>query len=80
MCAVACVPCLAVLCLAAGRLDYCTDSWALGMLVLCLRKGKQPFWWLKDEATLPSGGEQAFFAFLQQASLVVYAVLYIKPL
>jgi serine/threonine protein kinase len=38
----------------AGRLDYCTDSWALGLLVLGLRKGQQPFWWLKQEGRLPS--------------------------
>jgi hypothetical protein len=40
---------------AAGRLDFCTDSWALGLLVLSLRKGQQPFWWLKQEGRLPSG-------------------------
>lgn len=60
MCHTTLLSCLcraAVLCavLSAGRLDYCTDSWALGMLVLCLRKGKQPFWWLKEDNTLPSG-------------------------
>jgi len=40
---------------AAGRLDYCTDSWALGLLVLSLRKGQQPFWWVKQQGKLPSG-------------------------
>jgi hypothetical protein len=32
---------------AAGRLDFCLDSWGLGLLLLCLRRGKRPFWWLQ---------------------------------
>lgn len=63
VCLPACLPvclpaCLSAPCTgaaAAGRLDYCTDSWALGLLVLSLRKGQQPFWWLKQEGKLPSG-------------------------
>jgi hypothetical protein len=31
----------------AGRLDFCLDSWGLGLLLLCLRRGKRPFWWLQ---------------------------------
>lgn len=50
-----CVTCVRPVVPAAGRLDYCTDSWALGLLVLSLRKGQQPFWWLKQEGRLPSG-------------------------
>jgi hypothetical protein len=35
---------------AAGRLDFCLDSWGLGLLLLCLRRGKRPFWWLQVRA------------------------------
>jgi hypothetical protein len=35
---------------ASGRLDFCLDSWGLGLLLLCLRRGKRPFWWLQVRA------------------------------
>jgi hypothetical protein len=31
----------------AGRLDFCVDSWGLGLLLLALRRAKRPFWWLQ---------------------------------
>uniref|UniRef100_A0A383WPB6 Protein kinase domain-containing protein n=1 Tax=Tetradesmus obliquus TaxID=3088 RepID=A0A383WPB6_TETOB len=38
----------------AGRLDFCIDSWGLGLLLLCLRRGRRPFWWLQEVGVMPA--------------------------